>query len=449
MKKILIIAYAFPPSARSGIFRIVHFSEHLAERRHYQPHVLTVLPKNYEEDDSVDNTTLKKVHNEVRVSRTKCIQIREAFLNLRLSRKPYKKEASLKTNSLYAKKAKSKRKKSIQTIKDIITEEILSFPDKYIGWLPFAVMRGLSIIKKENIEIVFATGAPWTSFLIGKSLSWLARLPLVMDYRDPWIGNPFHESKKTFMFNSLSRKLEQVLLKNTDAVILNTESLKNDFIQRYGESKNLYVIPNGYLERDIAAVKLDGVDIKDNEFVFIHAGALYGHRSIDQFLKAFRFCLEEKKFGEKLAKLILIGAGEAARHKCLSILGHRMFHKHCDVTDRLPHQECLSIMKSAHCLLLFQQSTSVQVPRKIFEYLALRKPILAITPKDGDTSGIIQKKGAGVVTTDHSPNIIEAILGIITNYDSICNDMKNFEQYKEYEMGNLTLKLEKILDSVF
>ncbi|MCK5212029.1 glycosyltransferase, partial [Candidatus Parcubacteria bacterium] len=235
VKKILIISYAFPPSARSGIYRILHFSEYLARRGNYQPFILTVAPEYYEQEDALDKSLLKTINNNIIIFRTGCFQLRELFLNI-FGGKPGKtadQKSSFFINDTMARKTPTMG--NWQKIKDIFTDELLSFPDRQVGWLPFAVKSGLNIIRQKKIDIIFSTGAPWTSLLVGRILSGLTNVPLVLDYRDPWIDNPFHQSGNSQIYNGFSRFLEKNLVNKASAVVLNTDALRRAFVKKYGK----------------------------------------------------------------------------------------------------------------------------------------------------------------------------------------------------------------------
>ena len=449
VKNILIVSYAFPPVARSGIYRIMHFSDYLARRGNYRPHILTVSDDSYEKDDHKDYAALKNLNKSLLIYRTDCRQLRESFLSIFAG----KVIETVKERSCYPEDYKKGKKASTiqifwQKIKDIITDEILSFPDRQAGWLPFAVRYGYNIICRRKIDLIFSTGGPWTSLLIGRILSGLTRVPLVLDYRDPWLDNPFHNLNYSKIFNLSSRLLERWIVNRADAVILNTDSLKQAFVKRYGKHNKFHVLHNGFLEEELRTdAKIDFSAGRD-DFIFIHAGAIYGNRSIDNFLVAFKECLQRNLFGKRQAKICLVGADADSGGKCRSILGEQIFKKCCILSERIPHENCIAYLRRSHCFLIFQQNTAIQVPRKLFEYLALRKPILAVTPENGETARIINKNEAGIVVSDRVENIADAIEDMVINYKYHKNRLVKNEGYKRFDMKALTGELEKILDSV-
>lgn len=446
MKKILIIAFSYPPNGSSGTFRILHFANYLSLNGIFKPHILTVDPEYYEADTLIDKTLFENVRPEVIIHATRYVSLRGTITS-GFSFRRRKRTDSMKVclenddgNSGIV------PKHVLPAMKDFITDEALSFPDRKSGWLPFAVAKGIKIIKQYKIDIIMATGGPWTSFCIGSILKRITGIPLVLDYRDPWNDNPFNPTNVSWLYQNLSHKLEKHIVRTANSVILNTRSLRDIFIKKYGETNKFYYIPNGYLEEDIIRVKNDSPPANNERFVFIHAGDLYGFRKIDEFLSAFKKMIEIGLINKKAPLLKLVGIGPESEVICKTILGEEVFHNYCCLLGRISHKECIEMMGEANCLVLFQQGTSVQVPRKLFEYLALKKPILAITPKAGETGRIIDFNRAGIVVSDDRNEIYGAMQDIYKNYDYHQKRLMQGTKEHEFRVSKLASKLENILD---
>jgi len=120
MKKALLIAYHFPPLGGGGVFRTLKFTKYLLEFG-YQPYVLTVKNPMYREKDS---TLVEEIPMEAEIYRTfsfehRILRAPRALLNINL--------------------------------------KWLYMPDQNVGWLPFGVFSGTKIVRKENIDLIYAT----------------------------------------------------------------------------------------------------------------------------------------------------------------------------------------------------------------------------------------------------------------------------------------------------
>ena len=96
-----------------------------------------------------------------------------------------------------------------------------------------------------------------------------------------------------------------------------------------------------------------------------------------------------------------------------------------DVRPFVPHKESIEIIHSAHMLLLpipSSENNKGIITGKIFEYLASRRPILSIGPKDGNAAEILSMCGKETML-DYSDKI-----GMRTMISSA---------YDRYKSGNL------------
>ncbi|MBA7518220.1 hypothetical protein ES705_10288 [subsurface metagenome] len=103
---------------------------------------------------------------------------------------------------------------------------------------------------------------------------------------------------------------------------------------------------------------------------------------------------------------------------------------------------------SALLLLPLNNTSNVRgiIPGKIFEYLAAKRPILAIGPTDGDTAKILNYTNAGRISG------FEDSTGLKTNILAIYHDYKkgnlksNTTDISKYSRKNLTKELVKLLN---
>jgi hypothetical protein len=63
------------------------------------------------------------------------------------------------------------------------------------------------------------------------------------------------------------------------------------------------------------------------------------------------------------------------------------------VSERIPQREALQIARSSDGLLLLQPQSATQVPGKLFEYLQIGRPILALVPPDSPSERLLQRSG--------------------------------------------------------
>ena len=382
MKKVLMIAYHYPPLGGGGVFRTLKFTKYLPQFG-FQPYVLTVKNPMY---ITRDPTLLRDIPSEVKVFRTSSFEYR-------ILRAPRLLNIDLKW---------------------------FYIPDVNTGWLPFAVQAGAKIIKKENIDVIFATFPLATSLLIGFLLKKKTKKPLVIDFRDPWTDSPFTEYP-TKLHENIEKKMEETILTQANYVTAAGDSIKQSFIKRYPFIKSkIEVITNGFDPDDFKDLKIQE---QTNKFRIGHAGSLYGVRTARPFLIALKELTEEK--ADLREKLEIIFVGNYGKETPLLVKNFRL-EDFVKLIRYISHKECLELMLNSHTLLLL---ITAKGPRgkgiltgKLFEYLASRTPILAIAPENGAAANIIKSLKAGTVV---SPNNIPLIKQTI------------FEFYEKWKKGKL------------
>lgn len=449
MIKVLVIAYTYPPDSRSGTYRVLHFANQMSKTGNFKPYILTVKENCYEAGIHKDKDLVLEIDPKVVVKRTNCFHLRDFVIQL--GRK-------IKNNNSYKDPTESmSRSDKIvfedvnaslwQRVKDFLTDDLLSFPDRQIGWFPYGCLGAINLVRRENIDIILATGSPWTSFVIACFTKLMTKVPVVLDYRDPWTDNPFIcEEKRNSNIHKFATILESHLVEYSDAVILNTNALLDLFRKKFPDNQNFFSIHNGYLEKDMFPSDVDLINnCEDSQFTFLYAGALYGHRSISNFLKSFKKIVEDRRLFNGAIFLKLIGVDSGIIEKCKEFLGENLFNIHVSAYPRMPHSDCLQHMRTASCLLLFQQGTKLQIPRKLFEYLALKKPIFGIVTDEGDTSRLIDYCAAGLTVYDGEMEIFDGLNRLFANYDYISEAVRNNNNSSKFEVARLTNKLESIL----
>ena len=176
-KKVLFLSYYFPPAGGSAVQRCLKFTKYLPEYG-WQPHVLTARVQDvFVRDDSL----MHQIPEQVKVVRTPAPDLYGIYSGRG------KRAVDLGAIST----SKAGKGSWIQRLA-LWVRRTLFIPDARIGWLPFAFFRGLEIIRKEKIDIIFATSPPFTTALIGNLLSTFTGIPWISDYRDPWTQAYFY-----------------------------------------------------------------------------------------------------------------------------------------------------------------------------------------------------------------------------------------------------------------
>jgi glycosyltransferase involved in cell wall biosynthesis len=412
MNKVLLIAYHFPPLGGGGVFRTLKFTKYLPEFG-YQPHVLTVKNPMYRIKDP---TLIGEIPPSAKVYRT--FSFEQSIL-----RAP-RRLLGINLKWFYV-------------------------PDENIGWLPSAVRQGEKIIKKANIDIVYATAPIFTSFLIGFLLKRKTGKPLVVDYRDPWTQNIFLEYPSK-LHRRIDDKLEKFVLETTDHVIVTSDPMKHRLVEKYPFTKGkIDTITNGFDPEDFKNLTVK----KDKEkFVIVYTGSLYGRRTGEKFFMAFRELIEANPELETKIQVLITGLISKQDAFCIEKFGLKNVIK---LLGYRSHKESLSLMANADVLLLIMSLEEVcnakigtlTIPGKVFEYLGVKRPILAIVPP-GPAADIIRSTKTGVIVSPQDTGVIaQTILKLFQDWKNGTLEVLKSDISK-YDRRVLTQKLVNVFQQV-
>ncbi|MBN2301329.1 MAG: glycosyltransferase [Lentisphaerae bacterium] len=411
---ILMIAYRFPPASDSGTFRPMYFAHHL-QNLGEQVSVLTVREQDYLAGQVKDDNLLRFLDHGVKIFHARVFRPREAILDagsyvLRRGPaappsafSPPRPNEQAEKPTVQPPYSPSKTSSIIQWFREFIID-YLSIPDAQIGWLPPAVSAGVKIVRDNRIDVIYATGGPWTSLLIGVALRRITRKPVIIDFRDPWIANPYRNSTRSAI-RAIEARMERTVLNMADHIITNTKELQQDFLARYPKlsPQKLTTIPNGfedYVAGNPASAARDCL-------TFTHAGTLYSSRNPRCLLQAIFNLIEHHGIPHQALRFVFLGGLDELGHDqdLYNLVQHPVLRDVIRIVPRVPYQEAVAYQQQSDILLLLQPDFPLQVPRKLYEYMAFRKPILAITNASGATARTIQDHNFGIVVENQTTAI--------------------------------------------
>lgn len=436
---ILIIAYLFPPDSSSGSFRPMHFVRHL-DHIGERVFVLTAREEDFMPYQTKDHRLIEYIGDHVEIFRSRVFHPGQALISFRDALLKKKHEvADEKAHALDKHGFNAPTNVSaIQEIKDVVTF-LLASPDPEIGWLPSAVKTGRKIIKQKNIDVIYTTGGPWTPLIIGAVLKKLTGKPLIMDFRDPWVANPVFLLRNK-RIQRLERWMERKVIRFADHIVANTETLRQDFLTRYPQLKTHQVstVPNGFEEyREYSS-------LKHERLTLIHAGTLI-FRNPKYLLQALVNIIEQKLIPKDEVQIIFLGGISTHDKELDDLLKHPHLQGVVKLLDRLPYQEAVQFQTKSDVLFLMQpEEFYLQVPRKLYEYMAFQKPILGITNQEGATAQIIQHYDLGRVVPDHTPEIETALKDFYDQWKQGTLRLSKTNACDPFLNKNLTRQLQKV-----
>ncbi len=408
MKKVLFIAYFFPPIGGPGVARSLKFAKYLPE--------FGWLPIVISADETInyvkDHSLLEQVPEDVEVHRV-----------------GHRKGLSEEMKYLRAK-----------------LRLAFDFPGKYKYWHRPAYRKAREILQKEKIDLILTTSGPYTSHLIAMKLKKEFGIPWVADFRDPWLGNTILQVQFRNTLIWPLRKLLQSKIAGAERRILATADRTVVVSWRHKEQLfKLYDVPE-----DMVEVITNGYD--ESQFGQLSDFSLYPHKPTIAFLGGFQ-SLEYRGVFLKFLNILrelnkeieVLCIGQAASYMQKAAMDN------LTCIYSLPKAKALTLCSGGDFLFLIVPShASWMIPGKIFEYLRLRKPILGICPEDGDAARVIKEAGAGYVLSHDGERMKQQLTEIIGKWErgEFADFRPNWEYVTQFERRELTQKLAELLDEV-
>ena len=397
-KKVLVIAYYFPPLGMGGVQRVSKFVKYLPFFG-WEPIVLTVKDVEY---FSRDDSLLQELPEGIKISRTGSFDpLRLIFLFRKLFRNTKGCEEYTGDPKRVALR-NSKKKKAIYHFSTVLKFiNLFSFPDNKIGWFPSALMKGIKLCKEEKIDLLFSTSPPLTCHLAGYFLKKITGIKWVADYRDSYINNQNGKAVASFKKFFLKR-LQKLFLKNGDGFIGINQMIVKDLKEIYPETTKIEVITNGYDQEDYDFK----VEKRKDIFQIIYFGTFSPDCPPEPFFKAVHNLLEHRKLNEDKIKFIDVGISTGINIERL--IEEYGLKEIVELRGYLPHKEGIAeLLKSDLALLSVAESAPVITTGKIFEYLGAQIPILGIVPQNGEAGRLIETLSAGKVVSPENISGIE------------------------------------------
>lgn len=377
MKRVLIITYYWPPSGGGGVMRWLKMSKYLPEFG-WQPIIYT--PEN-PDPSVVDDSLISEIHPLTEVLR---YPIWEPY---DLYRKLTGKKKSDTFKAGYVSEA------SHGNWKDRISVFLrgnLLIPDPRVFWIRPSIKYLRKYLMKHPVDLIVTTGPPHSMHLIGLGLKKHSGVPWLADFRDPWTEIDFyHKLKLTRLADFIHHRLERKVLQEASVVTTVSPYLKKTTEKISG--RKVEVIFNGFDPSDFTFSD----ETLDLEFSITHFGSFNRDRNPRFLWKVLgAWCKKDPVFAKNL-KIRLIGQTDGSIISDIIMEG---LTNQLELLENMPHMEGLQKLAKSQILLLpLNDAPNVKgiLPGKMYEYIALRRPILAIGPTDGDIAMILKDTQAG------------------------------------------------------
>ena len=244
-----------------------------------------------------------------------------------------------------------------------------------------------SIINNEKIDYIIATGEPFILFKYASNLSVKYKIPWFADYRDGWTIN--YKIEYSSLLNKLINKYYlKYFEKKYSKKALNIFTVSEDLQIKISQllKRNVQLVSNGFLQEYFVSKKKQN----NSTFNIIYTGTIYPYQRIDIFLKGFKKFISEN---DKKINLSFYGSFDKTP-KSITDLG---LEKYVTIHSRVPQTEIVDKMKEANLLLLLAGNLKDGSAVKVYDYLAVKRKILLSINDNGTLEKIINNTNSGII----------------------------------------------------
>jgi len=268
---LLLIAFYYPPSRASGVFRPLAMANHFVAHG-WDVTVITTERSFFELIDSVDASLEHLIDERVEVERVP------------FAGRPWQRDV----------RSFSRFRGNFPTLSDKVAawRESAVFPDRYAPWIPGVVTAGLGIHGRHPVDVVMATGNPFAAFGAAAALGKLASRPFVLDYRDAWTLNQFTE-EPSFPADSPQVKWERRLMSDARRIVFVNEAQRQWHAERHpAAAERMIVVENGFDEHMFPQAVEPTRD--DGPAVFGYVGTVTEQLPLEEFAAGWLLAREER-----------------------------------------------------------------------------------------------------------------------------------------------------------
>ncbi|NCT09539.1 MAG: glycosyltransferase family 4 protein, partial [Flavobacteriia bacterium] len=238
-----------------------------------------------------------------------------------------------------------------------------------------------------------------------------------------------------------NKKLEKKVLENADCILTVSNSLKKDFDKI---AKRVEVITNGF----DSEVLQDEHVVLDSKFTISHIGLLPKQSNPVSFFKVIKkLCDANEAFKNDVQMLFVGDISQKVRFE----IEKNKLTEIAEFKEYVSHSEAIAYQKKSQVLLLLipnVKNSAGILTGKLFEYLTAKRPILALGPKNGDLSEILQYTNAGVVIEHEDEERLSTEILRLYQQFKTGNLTVNSKNIKQFHRKKLTEKLSVIIKSM-
>ena len=400
-KHLLVIAYEFPPTAGPGVQRITALTKYL-QRLGWRVSVVCGEPVPSAPTDSSMLADVAGAHVVALPGRHVATAIARMLATLKRSRPSSAAGASgavPAAGPASALDAPARRPLSGRI------SRWLAVPDDAILWRRSATRAALLLHAHDPVDVVLATGPPYSAMLAGCDVADSAGVPIVLDLRDPWRDNAALYWP-TALHRARSAALERRAMACASALVAVSEPIAEE--ARSLGAANVSVLPNGFDPERVPAWEPDASAPLTLAFMGRFSRAL----TDPEPLFAGMALAARQSAAAASVRLVIAGPEYPWVDALITRYG---LSERVDLRGYLPNSQALAVVAQADVgviVLADVPGARAIYSSKLFDYLGISIPVLLVGPSDCAAADVLREADAGTVVAPDAQAVASAIVAL-------------------------------------
>lgn len=291
---------------------------------------------------------------------------------------------------------------------------------------------------RRTIDAVYMSGSPYHPFLLTPILAGLFAIPTILDFRDSWSINHGYDGRPgTRLLDRIRERvamaMERISIRSATRVVFATSVIQQEYAKLFPEYAAKYeTIPNGYDPEDLENINPIRT-YTGKTLILTGKFHQYTPDAVDTLMAALA-ALPELHF-------VYAGWEQSIIQESASRFG---LENRVTAYPYQSHKRALQFSAGAEIGLVATGMVN-GLGTKIFEYLALRKPVVALVPHNS----IISSEFGHIpgVIVSHPPHTTEKVLTALK--EALSQDMRVADgALARFNRATAARSLARTLDSV-
>ena len=301
-----------------------------------------------------------------------------------------------------------------------LLERITGWQTRYLSpfdreWVEVkhATREGIRLGRLHQVEAVSVSVDPWSALMTASRVSQALKVPLVVDFRDPWSLHSGKSKLRPPPTLSFMKWYERKIFARAAKVILNTSSCEQAYRDRDGQ---LFPTDRFTFIRNAFDASMFGVwqpprPLQDRPFELTYFGQFRKFVRPDALFAGLAHLISTRTLTPEQFRLVMIspldGYGKEAAQRF-------QIEAFIDERPSVSFSESFTTLQQADALALVDGGCPLVIAGKLYDYLCAGRPILSVA-RSSEVAHMISSSQSGINANPDDPqHIADALWSLIT-----------------------------------